>query len=74
MDARAERTRYSTPTRLALLERDATNTEERQDDHELRLRALERLAFRLMTIAAVGGSLAGIVAGVGTALILELVR
>jgi hypothetical protein len=56
---RAHRRSYPTGNRLLLLERDADDLEEHLDDHETRLRSLERLAWKVLGAAAAGGVLSG---------------
>lgn len=69
MDARAERTRYTTPTRLALAEHDLDEHDLKLGDHETRIRIVERFAFRVAGAAALGGILAGVVTAVVTAVV-----
>lgn len=70
MGARARRTRsqerstYPVPTRLLLVENDADELEEQLDDHESRLRGLERIALKVLGASALGGIVAGAITGV----------
>lgn len=54
-----DRSRLPSTTRLALVEREATELRLDADDHERRLRSLERLTAKVLGAAAAGGVLAG---------------
>lgn len=56
-----DRSRLTTTTRLALGERDLVDLREDVNDHERRLRPLERLAAKVLGAAAAGGLASGVI-------------